>query len=213
MATTKAKKEVEPKTEEVKPVVDYAKENEELKQQMAKMMAQMEVLMQAQAQSKANEVAVDNSNARAAKKNVKFVNMTVGGFTIKGNRLYHLDNQFDSRTFTESEAKTIINNMPNCVANGMLYVIADNEFMEEVELTSIYEDLISVEDMKNLLIRNADDVCELYTNANDEQKNIIIGMVENKQLNGANIDANVLIRLSKLCGRDFINIDPLDKEE
>ena len=73
--------------------------------------------------------------------------------------------------------------------------------------------LIDDKTLKGLLNRNAQDVCEIYKNASDFQKKIIVDMVTEKQINEERVDANVLVDLGKLCGIDFMKIEPLEKEE
>ena len=63
------------------------------------------------------------------------------------------------------------------------------------------------------LYKNSEDVCEIYKNASDSQKKIIVDMVMEKQINEEKVDANVLVDLGKLCGIDFMKIEPLEKEE
>ena len=67
--------------------------------------------------------------------------------------------------------------------------------------------------LKNLLKNNSEDICEIYRNASDVQKKIIVDMVSEKQMNGEKIDANILVDLGRLCGIDFMKIEPLEKEE
>ena len=168
----------------------------------------MEVLMKAIVDKESSENKPQKNN----KKTIKFINMTTGGFTIRGTRFYHLDKQFDYQVFSESEARIIVNNMPNSIADGQLY-IADHEFVEECELDYIYENLIDDKTLKNLLTRSSEDICEIYKNASDSQKKIIINMVIEKQINEEKIDANILVDLGELCGIDFMKIEPLEKEE
>lgn len=217
MATTKKKTEtasVSKENIENNKIVD--KEKELLKEkialqekEMADLKAQMELLLKSF--SNKEEKKEDNT-AKNNKKTIKFINMTTGGFTIRGTRLYHLDKQFDFQVFSESEARVIVNNMPNSIANGQLY-IADHDFIEACELDYIYENLIDDKTLKNLLNKNSEDVCEIYKNASDFQKKIIVDMVTEKQINEEKIDANVLVDLGKLCGIDFMKIEPLEKEE
>jgi len=148
---------------------------------------------------------------KKTKRTIKFVNMTSGGFTIRGNRLYHLDKQFDSISFSESEAKTIIANMPQSIANGFLY-IADKDFVEECELDGVYETLIDEKTLRNLLNNDSSEVCNIYKNASDEQKKIIVDMIINKKINKEPVDANILVELGNLCGQKLIDIEPLDEE-
>ena len=217
MATTKKKTEtasVSKENIENNKIVD--KEKELLKEkialqekEMAELKAQMELLLKSLSNK---EEKKEDSTAKNNKKTIKFINMTTGGFTIRGTRLYHLDKQFDFQVFSENEARVIVNNMPNSIANGQLY-IADHDFVEACELDYVYENLIDDKTLKNLLNRNTNDVCEIYKNASDIQKKIIVDMVTEKQINEEKIDANVLVDLGKLCGIDFMKIEPLEKEE
>lgn len=216
MATTKKKTETINSTKESlenTKLVDKEKEllKEKLASQekeMSDLKAQMEMLLK----SLSNKEEKDNDKIKNNKKTIKFINMTTGGFTIRGTRLYHLDKQFDFQVFSESEARVIVNNMPNSIANGQLY-IADHNFVEECELDYIYESLIDEKTLKDLLNKNSEDVCEIYKNASDSQKKIIVDMITEKQINEEKVDANVLVDLGKLCGIDFMKIEPLEKEE
>lgn len=216
MATTKKKTEtasVSKENIENNKIVDKEKEllKEKLalqEKEMSDLKAQMKLLLESISDKKGNEQTQIKNN----KKTIKFINMTTGGFTIRGTRLYHLDKQFDFQVFSESEARVIVNNMPNSIANGQLY-IADHDFIEACELDYIYENLIDDKTLKDLLNRNSEDVCEIYKNASDFQKKIIVDMVTEKQINEEKIDANVLVDLGKLCGIDFMKIEPLEKEE
>lgn len=195
-------------TKAKQPKID--KEKEELEKKIKEQEAQMKEL-----QEKINLLLagslMNNKEEKKSKKNIKFVNMTSGGFTIRGNRFYHLDKQFDSLSFSENEAKTIVSNMPQSITNGLLY-IADADFVEECELDGVYENIIDDITLKNLLNNSVPDVCEIYKNASEEQKKIIIEMIVDKKINNIPIDANILVELGKLCGKDLIGIEPLDEE-
>lgn len=204
---TTTKKETAPTT----PVVDT--EKEQLKAQLAEqqkcmeeMMAQMQVLMQAQSNSTTPAKPV-NPN-----KQIVFINMTSGGLNLKGTRMYHIDNQFGTKSVQESEARVIVANMPNTIADGYVY-IPDNEFLESCNMGGVYDGMLNDEQMKTLLNQDANYVCDVFENATDSQKRIIIDMVSDRQLNGKSVDANILVRLGKLAGVDFLDIEPLDDKE
>lgn len=204
---TTTKKETAPTT----PVVDTEKEQlkaqlAEQQKRMEEMMAQMQVLMQAQS----NTVASVNSTN--PNKQIVFINMTAGGLNLKGTRMYHIDNQFGTRSVQESEARVIVANMPNTIANGYVY-IPDNEFLESCNMGGVYDGMLNDEQMKTLLNQDANYVCDVFANATDSQKRIIIDMVSDRQLNGKPVDANILVRLGKLTGVDFLDIEPLDDKE
>lgn len=204
---TTTKKEVAPTA----PVVDTEKEQlkaqlAEQQKRMEEMMAQMQVLMQAQS----NTVAPVNS--ANPNKQIVFINMTAGGLNLKGTRMYHIDNQFGTKSVQESEARVIVANMPNTIAEGYVY-IPDNEFLESCNMGGVYDGMLNDEQMKTLLNQDANYVCDVFENATDSQKRIIIDMVSDRQLNGKPVDANILVRLGKLSGVDFLDIEPLDDKE
>ena len=203
---TTTKKATAPTT----PVVDTEKEQlkaqlAEQQKRMEEMMAQMQVLMQAQSNSTTSTKPV-NSN-----KQIVFINMTSGGLNLKGTRMYHIDNQFGTKSVQESEARVIVANMPNTIAEGYVY-IPDNEFLESCNMGGVYDGMLNDEQMKTLLNQDANYVCDVFENATDSQKRIIIDMVSDRQLNGNSVDANILIRLGKLAGVNFLDIEPLEEE-
>ena len=208
--TTTPKTTTKKATAPTTPVVDT--EKEQLKAQLAEqqrrieeMMAQMQVLMQAQSNSTMPTKSV-NSN-----KQIVFINMTSGGLNLKGTRMYHIDNQFGTKSVQESEARVIVANMPNTIAEGYVY-IPDNEFLESCNMGGVYDGMLNDEQMKTLLNQDANYVCDVFENATDSQKRIIIDMVSDRQLNGNPVDANILVRLGKLAGVDFLDIEPLEEE-
>lgn len=177
----------------------------EQEKQMAEMMAQMQAMMQVKVDS-----AVVVEPAAKQTRSIKFINLVSGGLSLKGNRFYHMDNQFDFRMIPESEARAIVNNMPNTMVSGVVY-IADADFVREMELDGAYEDMLSDAQIKALLHKSAAEVCEIYRNASPTQKSIIVDMVSDRKLNGLPIDANIVVELGKLCGKDLTCIEPEDE--
>ena len=209
--TTTPKTTTKKATAPTTPVVDTEKEQlkaqlVEQQKRMEEMMAQMQVLMQAQSNSTMSTKPV-NSN-----KQIVFINMTSGGLNLKGTRMYHIDNQFGAKSVQESEARVIVANMPNTIADGYVY-IPDNEFLESCNMGGVYDGMLNDEQMKTLLNQDANYVCDVFENATDSQKRIIIDMVSDRQLNGNPVDANILVRLGNLAGVDFLDIEPLDDKE
>ena len=213
MANTKKAKSTEAEVAETAEVTNSAvEENKTLKakiaeqeQQMADLMAQIKVMMQAQAAT--NPVNIEEKAARG----IKFISLVPGGLTLKGNRKYHIDKQFGYKMIPESEARAILSNMPNTVASGMVY-IADKEFVNKNDLSGVYEEILSDKQLKELLQQNASDVCEIYKQASMAQREIIVDMVVNRKLNGLPIDANIVVEIGKLCGKDLMSITPEEEE-
>lgn len=212
MANTKKVKSAEAEVVETAGVTNSAvEENEALKakiaeqeQQMADLMAQIKVMMQAQAQT---VVPVEEKKARS----IKFISLVPGGLSLKGNRMYHIDKQFGYKMIPEGEAAAIVSNMPNTIANGLVY-ISDKEFISRMELDGVYEEILSDKQLKELLQQNANDVCEIYKQASMAQREIIVDMVVNRKLNGLPIDANIVVEIGKLCGKDLMSITPEEEE-
>ena len=213
MANTKKVKSAEVEAVDTVEATNPAiEENEALKakiaeqeQQMADLMAQIKVMMQAQAAT--NPVNIEEKAARG----IKFISLVPGGLTLKGNRMYHIDKQFGYKMIPESEARAILSNMPNTIASGMVY-IADKEFVNKNDLSGVYEEILSDKQLKELLQQNANDVCEIYKQASMAQREIIVDMVVNRKLNGLPIDANIVVEIGKLCGKDLMSITPEEEE-
>lgn len=195
----------------VRPTVDEEKEAlkaklAEQEKQMAEMMAQMRVMMQAQAAT--NIVEQEDK----ASKSIKFISLVTGGLNLRGNRMYHIDHQFGYKMIPESEARAIISNMPNTVASGMVY-IADKDFVEKHDLDGAYEEILSDKQLRELLNNSADVVCDIFKNASSAQKQIILDMIINRKINNEPIDANILVEIGKLSGKNLMDIEPLDDKE
>ena len=176
--------------------------------EIAELKAQIALLMKAQ---KASTQTTTVESTPKKKKNVTIINLFAGGLTVKGNSSYHFDKQFDKRAFSEAEATAIVNNMPNAAREGIFY-ITDAQFVEDNDLSDAYENMIDDVKMKTILSLDANSVLVLYKNASEAQKTIIENMIVNGRLNGESLDANVLVELGKITGKNYMEIDTMDKE-
>ena len=198
-ATTATSTTEKPETDS--RIIEQANEIAELKAQIA-------LLMKAQKAS-TQTVAVEPTPKK--KKSITIINLFAGGLTVKGNSYYHFDKQFDKRAFSEAEATAIVNNMPNAAREGIFY-ITDAQFVEDNDLSDAYENMIDDVKMKTILSLDANSVLVLYKNASEAQKTIIENMIVNGRLNGESLDANVLVELGKITGKNYMEIDTMDKE-
>ena len=176
--------------------------------EIAELKAQIALLMNMQ---KASAQTATVESAPKKKKNVTIINLFAGGLTVKGNSYYHFDKQFDKRAFSEAEATAIVNNMPNAAREGIFY-ITDAQFVEDNDLSDAYENMIDDVKMKTILSLDANSVLVLYKNASEAQKTIIENMIVNGRLNGEPLDANVLVELGKITGKNYMEIETMDKE-
>lgn len=195
---TKSQKEEAVATEATNNAVS---ENEALKAQIAEMKAQMELMAQMMA-NKSNEPIRPAKNDRM----ITFVNLTNGTAVLRGNQNWALEGRYASRAFLEREARIIVNNMPNMIRSGMVY-ITDADFVKENDLADAYVNMLSDTDMKSLLAQDAKHVIDVYKNVSDNQKQIIIDMIIEQRKAGAKIDGNILTELGELCGKDLVHIE------
>ena len=176
--------------------------------EIAELKAQIALLMKAQKAS-TQTVAVEPTPKK--KKSITIINLFAGGLTVRGNSYYHFDKQFDKRAFSEAEATAIVNNMPNAACEGIFY-ITDAQFVEDNDLSDAYENMIDDVKMKTILSLDANSVLVLYKNASEAQKTIIENMIVNGRLNGEALDANILVELGKITGKNYMEIETMDKE-
>ena len=191
---------------------DTSKENEVLKKQIEELQAQMQIMAQMMASA-----SVSNTEVKTQKSDdnrlIPFINMTTGTYVLKGTRTHYvIEGQFTKRNFTVREAKDIVLNMPKTFAEGNVY-IADADFVEENDLSYAYKNILSDTQLKNLLNREPNYVVEVYKNASESQKKIIIRMIEDKKISGQFVDANILVELGKLCGKDLVNMEPMPESK
>lgn len=193
------------KTEETAvTTVGMEQENAELKKQLATMQEQIAALMAMQTtKAELTQPTVQKKN----KRKIAFYNMLPNEIVFKGTKLHTLAHQFDKAVYNESEAQEIVGNMYNAISNGYLY-IADRQFVEENDLETIYEDLLSNEQLADLLNHDSQYVIDVYKSVCEGQKRIIVDMLVNKKLAGEAVDANVLLEIGKLSSRDLIGIEP-----
>lgn len=196
---TKTQKEENIATEVVE---NATSENELLKAQIAEMKAQMEMMAKMMSIQKQTESQSETKSERM----VTFVNLTNGVAVLRGNQNWTLDGQYSSRAFLEREARIIVNNMPNMIRSGMVY-ITDAQFVRDNDLSDAYLNMLSDEEMKTLLSKDAKYVVDVYKNVADGQKQIIVDMIIEQRKSGVKIDSNILVELGELCGKDLVHID------
>ena len=197
--TNKTKEVITEKTEQVKESVDITellKEIAELKKQIAN---------QQNTTKQTVEVPTE--------KMIKFISLTSGSVMLRGSnsKPYEIEGQYNSRTFTESEARVIVTQMGGYMRMGYVF-IDDPAFVREVGLSDAYRNMLSPDQLKNLFSKQPDAIIGAYENASDGQKFIILDMVRTKLANKEPIDGNVLLALSNLSGKDLLH-DMSDDEE
>lgn len=201
-AKSKKAEKAEVVENETKAVDTTVSENEALKAQIAEMKAQMELMAQMMAVKAESIKPTPQKNDRM----ITFVNLTNGTAVLRGNQIWSLEGRYATRSFLEREARIIVNNTPNLIRSGMVY-ITDAQFVRDNDLSDAYMNILSDNDMKNLLAKDANYVIDVYKNVADGQKQIIVDMIIEQRRAGKKIDSNILVELGELCGKDLVHID------
>lgn len=179
-------------------------ENQLLKQELEELKAQMAMLI--------NQNNIKPNVNVKSDRNITFISLTEGELVLRGSHAYTFKNQFDKRQFTEREALIILNNMPQTLTDGMVY-IADAQFVADNDLTDAYRNILTDSQLKMLLNQDANYIIDTYQNCSESQKRIIIDMIIDKREHEIEVDNNVLVKLSKLCGQDLMSIEPLEEDK
>lgn len=94
---------------------------------MEAMQAQMELLVK---QVSMNTNTTNTTNQKP-ERNIEFINMVPGTLVLRGNQIWKIEGQFNSRSFLEREARIIVNNMQNTIRSGYVY-IADYDLFKRM---------------------------------------------------------------------------------
>lgn len=180
-------------------------ENDALKKELADIKAQMQLLMSSMTAPSVSTPTKKNERL------IRIVNMTNGMAVLRGSTIWKIDGQFNYQDFLETEANIIVANMSNMVRSGSIY-IDDEQFRADHNLTDIYRYLLSKDQLQHLLDNDPKYAIEAYKGANDNQKQIILDMICDKLDKGQEVDGNILITLSKLSGKDLLEMQNAKEE-
>lgn len=192
--------------EEKKTTVDVneelMKQLKEMQEQLAKLKAENDSLKESQAEEE-EELTGDTE--------IMVISQTIGGLTIstEGNgigTIYRFDKFGDIQDIPFSDLKEIVKNKPNFAKEGVYY-IANEKAVKKLRLASDYKNIIGNDLFAHLLDEKPEVVVEAYKKAPRLQKEQIVGMIEEKLANKEEVDGNVLVKIGKLCGKDFLKED------
>jgi len=179
----------------------------ELEAKNAEMQKQIEALMQ----MVQNNNSTDNSvtDILTEDDGVTVISLTPHKLNLctewGGGNVYTFNKMYETQEIDWADLKAIVRTNKEMVQKGRFY-IADETAVKKLRLKSAYTHMLSPEVLKGLLEQHPDKVIEMYNLAPEGQKEAIIEMVIEKQSQGVNIDANILQHLSKVSGKDLLNI-------
>ena len=133
-------------------------------------------------------------------------------------RVYQLQHQvflhqtflFDIQDIPFSDLKEIVKNKPNFAKEGLFY-IANDKAVKKLRLTKEYEHIINNDLFAHLLDEKSDVIIKAYKDAPKLQQEQIVAMIDERLANNKEVDGNVLVKIGKLCGRDFLRVTEDDE--
>ena len=158
---------------------------------------------------------VSEEDKLSADEDISVVNLCEGELNIstegfgKGT-VYTFNYKGEELPIPLIDLKAIVRNNKSFAQGGAFYIL-DERAVKECKLATHYKKMLSDEQMLSLFDNSADKVIELYKLAPKTQQDIIVDAVVNKRYNKEKVDANILLELGKLCGRDLMGIEPLDE--
>lgn len=171
---------------------------------IAELLKQIEELKRQVAEQKAVNIPAPNDTF--SEKMIKFISLVSGSVMLKGSNTkpYEIEGQYNSRSFTESEARVIVSQMGGYMRKGFVF-IDDPAFVREVGLSDAYRTMLTPEQLKTLFNKKPETIISIFENASDGQRQIILDMVRAKLSNKETVDGNVLLALSNLSGKDLLH--------
>lgn len=120
--------------------------------------------------------------------------------------VYRFEKFGDIQDIPFSDLKEIVKNKPNFAKEG-LYYIANEQAVKKLRLTKDYEHIVNNDIFSHLLDEKSDVIIKAYENAPKLQREQIVAMIEERLANNKEVDGNVLLKIGKLCGKDFLRVD------
>ena len=212
MATTKKSATTKSSTDMVDTTevkVSKDKQNVDVQALLKQLEAMQKELAEMKEQTSQASPVVELSSAK--EKMITFINLTPGSVMLRGSatRPYEIEGRYNSRTFTEMESKVIVSQMGGYLRDGYVY-IDDADFVKEVGLGDAYRSIMTPDALKGLMSKTPEAIISAYDLALDGQKKIILDMIIEKKSKGEKIDANILVELGKLSGKDLVGIEAED---
>lgn len=183
---------------------------EDIIKQMSEMQEALAKLTKENAELKAQK-SVENTSELLADTDIPVVNECVSTLTLStdgkgGGNIYRFAEFGEIQDIPWADLRAICTNMPTLAKGGAFYIV-NREAVKKLRLTKYYDRLLSDEDMETILDKDANTAVELYKLASDMQKENIIDLVLKRKQDGEEVDANIILALSNLSGKNLSNIE------
>ena len=202
MAGRPKKSETAEKTTKNTKAVDNTQEQlKALQEQLAQLMAENKAL-------KEKEVEVSEDEEITADTDIMVISQTVGSLAIstEGNGIgtvYRFEKFGDVQDIPFGDLRDIVKNKPKFAKEGA-YFICNPQAVKKLRLGNDYKNLIDNSTFLNLFDKDADTIVALYKSAPSMQQKQVVSLIEDRLAKKLEVDGNVLIKIGKLCGKDFL---------
>lgn len=191
------------------PAVETQTDVGALKAQMEAQQKQIEALMELLSTQTQTTSTTSAKDEILADEDILVVSLTPNKLNLLGEGstvLFSFDNMYEEQYIDYASLKEIVRVNRQMAKNGRFYIL-DERAVNKLRLKNDYKNILTPEQLKDLLNNNVDTVVELYKIAPDRQKDVIIELVKEKKFSGENIDYNLLKALGELCGVDLANLE------
>ena len=185
---------------------ELLKKFEELQKQLAELKAENDAL-------KDNTQVEDNNNVEelTSDTDITVISQTVGKLVLstEGNGIgtvYRFEEFGEVQDIPFGDLKDIVKHKPRFAKEGA-YFICNPQAVKKLRLGTQYKNLIDDKTFTNLFDKDAKTIVALYESAPKMQQEQVISLIEDRLANKLEVDGNVLIKIGKLCGKDFLTTE------
>lgn len=185
---------------------ELLKKFEELQKQLAELKAENDAL-------KDNTQVEDNDKVEelTSDTDITVISQTVGKLILstEGNGMgtvYRFEEFGEVQDIPFGDLKDIVKHKPRFAKEGA-YFICNPQAVKKLRLGTQYKNLIDDKTFTNLFDKDAQTIVALYELAPKMQQEQVISLIEDRLANKLEVDGNVLIKIGKLCGKDFLTTE------
>lgn len=187
------------------------KKLEEMQNQLAQLKAENEAFKNMQVENTHEE----DGEEITADTDIPVISQTIGKLVLStdGNgmgTIYRFDSFGEVHDIPFADLKDIVKNKPRFAKEGAYY-ISNTQAVKKLRLSKDYEHIVNNDIFAHILDEDSDTVIKAYKNAPKLQQEQIVSMIEDKIDRGQDVDGNILVKIGKLCGKDFLRVEEDDE--
>ena len=185
---------------------ELLKKFEELQKQLAELKAENDALKDTK-QVENN----DNTEELTSDTDITVISQTIGKLVLstEGNGIgtvYRFEEFGEVQDIPFGDLKDIVKHKPRFAKEGA-YFICNPQAVKKLRLGTQYKNLIDDKTFTNLFDKDAKTIVALYESAPKMQQEQVVSLIEDRLAKKLEVDGNVLIKIGKLCGKDFLTTE------